>query len=134
LRESVIERMRLTYLRSQVQDHLHIRRLALNPVLERLPFEQLHGDEVPTISFINLINRADIRMIERGRQVRFALEPGQPLRIVRKRFRQDFNGYVAPRFANALLDRIAGFSGHNSGRGQEDDMTLLVLDFQEGTS
>jgi sigma-B regulation protein RsbU (phosphoserine phosphatase) len=33
------------------------------------------------------------------------------------------------RFANALLDKIAGFSGHNSARAQEDDITLLVLDF-----
>ena len=36
------------------------------------------------------------------------------------------------RFANALLDNIAGFSGHNSARAQEDDITLLVLDFSAG--
>jgi sigma-B regulation protein RsbU (phosphoserine phosphatase) len=36
----------------------------------------------------------------------------------------------AARFANALLDNIAGFSGHHSARAQEDDITLLVLDFQ----
>jgi sigma-B regulation protein RsbU (phosphoserine phosphatase) len=36
----------------------------------------------------------------------------------------------AARFANALLDNIATFSGHNSARAQEDDITLLVLDFQ----
>jgi hypothetical protein len=33
-------------------------------------------------------------------------------------------------FANALLENIAGFSGHNSARAQEDDITLLVLDFR----
>jgi sigma-B regulation protein RsbU (phosphoserine phosphatase) len=32
-------------------------------------------------------------------------------------------------FASALLDNIARFSGHNSDRAQEDDITLLVLDF-----
>ena len=32
-------------------------------------------------------------------------------------------------FANAFLDRIAGFSGYGSARAQEDDITLLVLDF-----
>jgi len=37
----------------------------------------------------------------------------------------------AARFANALLDRVADFSGHNSARAQEDDITLLVLDFQK---
>ncbi len=33
-------------------------------------------------------------------------------------------------FADAFVDSIASFSGHNSGRAQEDDITLLVLDFQ----
>jgi phosphoserine phosphatase RsbU/P len=36
----------------------------------------------------------------------------------------------APHFADALLDNVAGFSGHNSAGAQEDDITLLVLDFQ----
>jgi phosphoserine phosphatase RsbU/P len=35
----------------------------------------------------------------------------------------------AARFVNLLLDDIAKFSGHNSGRAQEDDITVLVLDF-----
>jgi phosphoserine phosphatase RsbU/P len=33
-------------------------------------------------------------------------------------------------FANAILENIASFSGHNSARAQEDDITLLVLDFR----
>jgi hypothetical protein len=33
-------------------------------------------------------------------------------------------------FANTLLDSVAVFSGYNSARAQEDDITLLVLDFQ----
>ena len=37
----------------------------------------------------------------------------------------------AARFANALFDRIDGFCGHNPARAQEDDITLLVLDFLE---
>lgn len=37
----------------------------------------------------------------------------------------------AARFANTLLHNIARFSGHNSARTQEDDITLLVLDFQQ---
>jgi phosphoserine phosphatase RsbU/P len=37
----------------------------------------------------------------------------------------------AARFADTLIESIAGFAGHNSARGQEDDITLLVLDFQE---
>ena len=33
-------------------------------------------------------------------------------------------------FADALLSHIAAFSGLNSSRAQEDDITMLVLDFQ----
>ena len=36
----------------------------------------------------------------------------------------------AGRFANALLDEISRFAGHDSGRAREDDITLLVLDFR----
>jgi hypothetical protein len=35
----------------------------------------------------------------------------------------------AAKFASELLARIAIFSGHNSSRAQEDDITLLVIDF-----
>jgi phosphoserine phosphatase RsbU/P len=40
----------------------------------------------------------------------------------------------AARFADALLRSIAEFSGNNSGRAQEDDITLLVLDFRNAPS
>jgi phosphoserine phosphatase RsbU/P len=32
-------------------------------------------------------------------------------------------------FAGALLEKVSQWSGHSGGRGQEDDITLLVLDF-----
>ena len=47
-----------------------------------------------------------------------------------KEFLETQRDIPAARFANALLDNIAGFSGHNSARAQEDDITLLVLDLQ----
>jgi phosphoserine phosphatase RsbU/P len=47
-----------------------------------------------------------------------------------KEFLETQRDIPAASFANALLDRIAGFSGHNSARAQEDDITLIVLDFQ----
>jgi phosphoserine phosphatase RsbU/P len=51
-----------------------------------------------------------------------------------KEFLETQRDIPAARFANALLDHIAGFSGHNFARAQEDDITLLVLDFHEDTS
>ena len=46
-----------------------------------------------------------------------------------KEFLETQRDIPAARFADALFDRIAGFCGHNSARAQEDDITLLVLDF-----
>jgi len=51
-----------------------------------------------------------------------------------KEFLETQRDIPAARFANALLDSIAGFSGHNFARPQEDDITLLVLDFQSDSS
>jgi phosphoserine phosphatase RsbU/P len=50
-----------------------------------------------------------------------------------KEFLESQRGVPAAPFANALLNKIASFSGHNSGRPQEDDITLLVLDFPDNT-
>jgi phosphoserine phosphatase RsbU/P len=47
-----------------------------------------------------------------------------------KEFLETRRDIPAARFANTLLDSVAGFSGYNSVRAQEDDITLLVLDFQ----
>ena len=47
-----------------------------------------------------------------------------------KEFLETRREIPAARFANTLLDSVAGFSGYNSARAQEDDITLLVIDFQ----
>ena len=47
-----------------------------------------------------------------------------------KQFLETQRDISATRFANTLLDSVAVFSGYNSARAQEDDITLIVLDFQ----
>jgi hypothetical protein len=47
-----------------------------------------------------------------------------------KKFLETHRDIPTAHFASALLDSIAGFSGHGSARLQEDDITLVVLDFQ----
>ena len=44
-------------------------------------------------------------------------------------FLETHRGDSAPRLAAALLEEIARWGGHASGRRQEDDITLLVVDF-----
>jgi hypothetical protein len=41
------------------------------PRTERLPFHQLHGDVGVTVCVSELMNRADVGMIQRGRRPRF---------------------------------------------------------------
>jgi sigma-B regulation protein RsbU (phosphoserine phosphatase) len=45
-----------------------------------------------------------------------------------KKFLETQLDVPAARFVDALLSSVADFSGHNSNRAQEDDITLLVLD------
>jgi len=47
-----------------------------------------------------------------------------------KQFLETQRDIPAARFADTLLDSVAGFSGYNSARAQEDDITLLVVDFK----
>ncbi len=51
-----------------------------------------------------------------------------------KQFLETHRDIPAARFANTLLDSVAVFSGYNSARAQEDDITLIVLDFQQDSS
>jgi len=50
-----------------------------------------------------------------------------------KEFLQSHRHLPAAHFADHLLSNIAAFSSLNSTRAQEDDITLLVLDFQQVT-
>jgi hypothetical protein len=43
-------------------------------MLQRLPFQQLHGDERLPLELVNVVNRANVRVIERTRGARLALE------------------------------------------------------------
>lgn len=45
------------------------------------------------------------------------------------KFLEAQNSLPAPRMAAALLEEISRWSGHSAGRRQEDDITVLVLDF-----
>jgi hypothetical protein len=58
----------------------------------------------PTVVFLEPINRADIRMVERGQNFGFTFESGQPIRVRFKFFRQRFDGNVStePRVASAI--------------------------------
>jgi hypothetical protein len=47
-----------------------------------------------------------------------------------KRFLEDSHDVGADRFADSLLDKLSRWSGHPTGEAQQDDITLLVIDFK----
>ncbi len=62
------------------------------PILERLAVDELHDQEVDAALAPDVVQRADVRMVERRHRARFALEPLAPLHIVRQRSRQYLDG------------------------------------------
>jgi hypothetical protein len=61
-----------------------------DPVLERLALQQFHGDKRPAFELADVVNRADIRMVERRGCARFAMKPLDRLRIMRNIFGEKF--------------------------------------------
>jgi hypothetical protein len=48
-----------------------------NAALQRRAVEMFHGDERFSVLFANVVNCADVRMIERGSGLRFTLKASQ---------------------------------------------------------
>src|SRR5215510_14575848 len=65
-------------------------RPARNAIGESRAVDQLQYERMDTIGFLEPINRGDVRMIQRGEELRLALEPRQKIRIEREGCRQDF--------------------------------------------
>jgi hypothetical protein len=85
---------------------------------ERFAFDELEHEERDAIRFFKAVNGGDMRMIERGEELRLALEPADALGIVRERGRQDLQRNVATEL------RIAGFVdlAHPAGAEGGDDL------------
>jgi serine phosphatase RsbU (regulator of sigma subunit) len=47
-----------------------------------------------------------------------------------KRFLEDSHDVGASQLADSLLHELSRWSGRPTGEGQEDDITLLVIDFK----
>ena len=71
-------------LNAQIEQSLDLQRLARDPMAERLPLQQLHRDKAAPIGLVNLIDGADIRMVQRRRSLGLPLKPAEGLRVVGK--------------------------------------------------
>ena len=72
------------------QQFFQIERAILDGVLKGLPFQKFHGDEGFAAVFANIVNGADVGMIQRRSGLCFALETRERLGIRRNGIRQKF--------------------------------------------
>src|ERR1700690_1466020 len=91
-------------------------------MLQSHAVQKLHGNERPAVLLANVINRADVGMIQRGCGLRFALKTGQGLRIAGNVFRQEF------KCDKTMKPRVLGFVDHAHATAPEFLDNAVVRD------
>ena len=90
---------RVGNLDSEVEYLVERKRLLADAMLQRLPFEQLHGDEwdllAAVIHHIDFVDRADVRVIQRRGGAGFALKSFERRAIFRESFGQELQRHLA---------------------------------------
>ena len=72
----------------QLEQRLERQRPRRQPFAQRFPFEQLHRDEGPPLVLVDVEDRADVGVLQRGRRPRLALKPFERLRVPDELFGQ----------------------------------------------
>jgi hypothetical protein len=76
----------------QIEDAFNFHRAASDAVLQRHTVQELHHDIRLTVFLTNVINRADVRVVERGGRLRFSTEPFECLMVTGQIFRKELQG------------------------------------------
>ena len=63
------------------QNQFGFQRTARNPMFQRQPIQKLHGDERFAVLVVNFVDGADVRMVQCGSRLGFALEAAESLRV-----------------------------------------------------
>src|SRR4029077_7055915 len=100
-RMGCVERIR--NLDGDIEQLIHLERTARDAVLERLAFQQSHGDERNIFESINLVNGADMRMVQSGSGARLALKALNRLGIAGETFRQEFKRHETAELCGVRL-------------------------------
>jgi hypothetical protein len=103
---------------------LERQRSALDSRGERLAFEILHDEEVGVALAADVVQRADVRMIERGNRLRFTVEALLHLRVVGEVRRKHLDG---DRAVQPRIGRLVHLA-HAAGTERPDDLVWSELD------
>src|SRR5215467_3415096 len=80
---------------TQIEHGVHFQRLAIDQMPKSLSLQQFHCDEGSLIGLVNLVDRADVRVIQRGGSLGFPLETAKSLCIVGKIIGKEFQSHMA---------------------------------------
>jgi len=64
-------------------------------MLQRLALQKFHGQKQFAVGFLNVVNRADVRVVQRRRRPRFSPQPLQRLAVFGIFLRQKLQGHEA---------------------------------------
>ena len=94
---------RVRHLDRDFQQPFRLQRLSGDHVLQRPPVQILHGDERAPVLLADVVDHADVRVVQRGGRTRFPPEPLQRLRVSRHIVRQEFQRHVASQRVSSAL-------------------------------
>src|SRR5215471_2764494 len=80
------------YVNRHIEQRFWFHRAASDGVFQRLTFEKFHCDERSAVLFANVVDRADIGMVQCGSGFGFAAKPFERLRIVSQRIGKKLKG------------------------------------------
>src|SRR5262249_10953862 len=82
---------------------------------KRCSLDELEDEGANAIRFFEAVDRCDVRMIERSKELRFALEPREPVGIEREVGRQDLQRDVAIELCVTRAIHLAHAAGTDGG-------------------
>ena len=83
---------RVCDLNSEQKQRLQFKRAVADQVLQSLAIQELHGDERLAALLADVVNRADVGMVESRRGLRFTLKTGKSLGVFGDFIGQEFQG------------------------------------------
>jgi hypothetical protein len=86
---------RIGDLDAQIEHRFDLRRLATNYVPECLPLQQFHRNESSSICLVDLVDRADVWVVQGGRSLGLPLKTAEGLSVVGKLVGKELQGDVA---------------------------------------
>lgn len=83
--------------------------------VQTLAVHEFENEKLRAVRFVQTVDRAYVRMVERGEDLGFTTEPRKPFRIVRERVGQDFEGDVPSELGVPRAIDLAHAAGPKGG-------------------